>query len=235
VLWMLGSRTPAADSARMQRRLPLISPPRVQDVTPTLQPGSAQLIQQSAVIGRTFEDRVMKDIMPIVAEKLQVKPVSKLCRLTRHVAHSGDIAIHYRSTIGMMELKNHARALPVTDRRRFFDSVLINHRILHWAILATSRCSVPHFGEKGYTIVGQLIVGEVNKSIPIAFICGLDTLGPNAVETAIRALTDGQSPLVGPQWSSKELLERGEATRTLCPQWGTGGGTAFLLPPGAIF
>lgn len=230
VLWVLGSRNPAADCARIQQ-IPRTRRRSAVVIHP-LQPVN---MAGSAVIGRTFEDRVLNDVMPIVASNLGVLPVGRLCRVTRHVAHCGDFAIHYQGRVGLIELKNHARSLPVTDRRRFFDALLINCKNIDWAILVTSRCSVPHFGEKGYTVVGQLVVPKFNKQIPVAFVCGIDILGPNSLELAIRAVCDGQSALVGPQWNCADLIERGEATRALESSWGSGDSQPFLHPPGAIF
>lgn len=190
----------------------------------------------SSTLGRSFEDRVVSDILPALAERLQVKPVGRLYRLTRHVAHCGDLALHYQGQVGLVELKNHSRALPVTDRRRFFDSLMVHYKHLDWAILVTSHCSVPHFGEKGYVVVGRLCldIQDPQKTLPVAFVCGLDTLGVSALETAIRAVTAKDQ--TGPLWTASDLLTRGEATRTLSETWGkTDGVSPFLHPVGAVF
>ncbi len=225
-LWLLGSRNPAVDCTRLQERRPLLEPVRPQNPP----------IASSSALGRSFEDRFISEVLPVVASKLGVSPVSRLYRLTRHVAHSGDLAIHYRDRVGMIELKNHGRALPVVDRRRFFESILVNYRQVDWAILVTSRCSVPHFGERGYTVVGSLAVdlGAVQKLLPVAFVCGLDTLGPRALEAAIRAVISPPDPL-WTRWSVSDLLTRGEISRASESLWGTADGSIFRHPPGAVF
>lgn len=214
------------------------------DVSATLQATAPQQISStSAVIGRSFEDRVVGEMMPDLASRLEVKPAARLFRLTRQVARCGDLSIHYRGLVGFVELKNHARALPVIDRRRFFDSLLVNFRHLDWAILVTSRCSVPHFGEKGYTVVGRLVIDTptASKNLPVAFVCGIDSLGVPALENAIRTMTESiinpsSSSLSVPRWIASSLVESGEASAEARPQWGkVEGASAFQHPPGAIF
>lgn len=217
-LWAIGSKNPAADAARLQQAA-------------TIAPRPVSAGGTSAGLGRSFEDRMINEILPTVATKLGIAPASRMCRVTRHVAHCGDLAIHYANQVGMIELKNHSRALPVVDRRRFFDSVLLNHKHLNWAILVTSKCSVPHFSERGYVVAGTLSIGD--KKFPLAFVCDIESLGPPALELAIRTVCSGIC--TGPQWKASELLERGEASRTLESQWGTTDGSAFRHPPGAVF
>jgi hypothetical protein len=223
-LWMLGSKTPAADAARLQRGRPLTVPP-----VPRI---AADGSHTSATIGRSFEDRVLTEIMPQVAVKLGVTPASRLCRVTRSVPHCGDFAIHYAGKIGMIELKNHSRALPVVDRRRFFDAVLLNYKHLDWAILVTSHCSVPKFAERGYVVVGQLIIP--GKTLLVAFVCSLDTLGASSLELAIRTVS-GRPESTWPQWKADELVARGEASRSLIETWGSTDGRAFQHPAGSVF
>ncbi len=224
ILWALGSRNPAADCERLRRGLPVI--PSV----------SASGVLPSASLGRTFEDRVIHDMLPITAAKLGVTPTARLYRLTRQGTHSGDLAIHCRGQVGLVELKNHSRSLPVVDRRRFFDSLLINYKHLNWAILVTSHCSVPHFGEKGYTVIGKLSItnGTDTKNLPIAFICGIDILGLQVLESTIRALS-GPHSRSWTQWTTAELLQKGELTANLQSSWGTGNGLVFQHPVGAVF
>lgn len=218
VLWAIGSKNPAADAARLQQAA-------------TIAPRVVSAGGSSAGLGRSFEDRIINEILPAIAVRLGVTPPSRMCRVTRHVAHCGDLAIHYADQIGMLELKNHSRALPLVDRKRFFDSVLLNYKHINWAILVTSRCSVPHFGAKGYVVAGTLQVGM--KTLPLAFVCDIESLGAPALELAIRTVTT--RTCTGPQWKASELVEKGEASRNLESQWGTTDGSVFYHPPGAVF
>lgn len=227
VLWFLGSRNPAADCARLLQRRAIVMTP-VQTTGPVI-------TQSSSALGRTFEDRISKDVLPTIASNLGVSPPGKMCKITRHIPHACDFAIHYKDKVGLLELKNHSRAVGVVDRRRFFESILVNYRNIDWAIMVTSRCSVPHFAEKGYTVVGRLSVDLAihNKILPIAFVCGIDTIGPGALERAIIAVSSGGSPL--PQWTVSDLLTRGEITRTHEIDWGSPISNIFEHPPGSIW
>lgn len=253
VLAMLGSRNPVADLARLRRQpsarrarsatprrpLPAVAVMTPAAPTAVLPTTPRAVATSSAGLGRNFEDRVVNEMLPILAKKLKVTPVARLYRLTRHVAHSGDFAVHFNNTVGLVELKNHARSLPLVDRRRFFDCLLINYKSIDWAMLVTSRCSVPHFGEKGYVVVGRFVVDiqGSSKSIPVAFVCGLDVIGLPALEKAIRTLAQGTTTAASsPVWTASELLASGEATRLLESQWGSvTTASVFAHPPGAVF
>lgn len=245
-LALLGSRNPVADYQLLQRRrqqqhtsiVPPPSQPRQERPPQQVQ----QVTSSSAGIGRTFEDRVIHEMLPLLAAHLTVTPPRRLFRVMRETPHCGDLAIHYQNCVGLVELKNHNRAVPLVDRRRFFDNILINQNFIDWALLITSRSSVPKFAEKGYVIVGRLVINE-SKYVPLGFVCGLDNLGLPALETAVRELTDralinkhsAPFPPYYPSWNVNDLLVIGEITEVHSSLWAATEGNRFMHPPGTIF
>jgi hypothetical protein len=235
LLALAGSKNPVEDLRRITQ-IRSTRPPPISAMSPT------QLLRQDnapTTLGRNFETRFTQGVLPKVALNLNVG-LSSLYRFTRHVGHCGDLSINYGGKIGLVELKNHSKSLPLNDRRRFFDSVLINTRHIHWAMIITSTTSIPGYGEKGYVTAGILEndLIEPKISLPVSFVCGLydPHHGKDPAEVVTSTIRLMQSrPQGGLTIKASELIKRKELTENLKPRWNSQEGKEiFTHPRGSV-
>lgn len=179
-------------------------------------------------IGQNFENLFSQNIIPELKTRLRI-----LYRVARHIPHTGDGTLFFNGTVGLIELKNHSKPLPITDRKRFFDSIMINYKNINWGLMVTSKCSIPHFAPRGYSVIGKLKVE--NKIIPIGFVCDYNAQGIHSLETIIKSLAIGEIPENSPSWTPQELLDKGEMSDCLKLKWGTGSSENFAPPVGVVF
>lgn len=167
---------------------------------------------------------MIREIMPRLATRYNAPNFFKVMR---HVGHCGDLAIHHKGTVGMVELKNHKRAIGAPDKKRFFDSIMINSMCIQWAMMITNHSGVPGFGERGYVTVGT--VEFPSCAMPVVFVCNFEQLGEEGIARALEAVTK-PLPANSPRWKVETT-----GTLALRAVMANGDGNPFLHPRGAVF
>lgn len=206
---------------------------------PQIPPSAVASSAAPTAIGQTFEDTFKNVKIPHIASILRIPNNGfQFYKITNHNPHCGDGVMFYKNTIGLIELKNHRRGLSITDRRRFFDSILINAKFISWGMLVTSKCSIPGVCKRGYCVVGKLVTSE-SKIIPVVFVSDLDVVRVETVASVIEKLGRGGSdfefPAGCPTWSAEELLQKGECNANLQSHWNSNINAEVFKHPSGVF